>query len=209
MYEKNKFLLWAIVALIILNMGSLGLLWYKEVIKPTKPALPAERQGNPNKFLEMELQLTEDQVEAFRELRQQHERETQEIRRDIHRLSKDIVDELFRPQSDTALVTILSDEIGRKQAEFERVLYSHFDGLKQVCRPDQQEKLRGLLFEMLERTKRDSPPPRQGDRPNRKPPPRRGDNSDRPPPPRPDDDRGEQPPPRPEENSNQKPPSGG
>jgi Spy/CpxP family protein refolding chaperone len=179
MYEKNKFLIWSILALIILNIGSLGLLWYKEVTKPLQPPPPLEQRVNPEKFLENEMQLNKDQSEAFRELRRKHQEETGEIRRDIHRLSKDIVDELYKPKPDTARVTALSDEIGRKQAEFERALYNHFNNLKQICNPNQQEKLHKLLFELLDKTKLDRPPQPPENRPDRRPPPRQEDNPDR------------------------------
>lgn len=198
MDSKIKTLVWTIIALIVLNIGSLGFLWYKQVTRPGQLPPPRNQQANPDKFLEMELQLTDEQVAAFSELRQQHQQETRKIRQVIHGLSGNLVEELFKSQPDTARVAALSDEIGRKQAEYERITYSHFDELKQVCTPDQQEKLRVILFEMLDNMRMGTPPPGYQDTSDRRPPPPRiGGDRDQPPPPPPDD------------NPDTKPPTGG
>jgi len=211
MYEKNKFLIWSVVILIILNIGSLGFLWYKQALRPAQPPTPLDSQINPDKFLETELRLTADQIDAFHALRRKHQEATAAMRHDIHKFSKDIVDELYKSHPDTARVTALAEAIGRKQAEFERALYDHFSNLKSICNADQQDRLHGLLFEFLDRTKLDRPPQspenRRDDqvdmkrpaRPDDKaggPPPRRDDNSEQQPPPRQDDNSGRQPPPR-------------
>ncbi len=183
MYEKNKMLVWLVLTLIIMNLGSLGFLWYRETIMPPKPIRPPRAQDRPIDFIANELQLSEDQITAFRELQRNHQKQTAELRRGIHKLSKDIIDELFRQNPDTARVTVMANEIGQKQAAFEKSLFDHFGEFKEVCNPEQEEKLRGLLFDLLERKKNDNPPPRPGNRGDREPPPRHGENRDRKPPP--------------------------
>lgn len=138
----------AIVVLILLNISLLGLLWYEHLTRPKPPPPRNNHAENEVPFAE-ELQLDQNQVDAIRRLRQEHFDRTDPIRIAMVHLDERMMEQLFAPTPDTALVRELSEQIGSRQAEFDRQVYSHFDDIKQRLRPDQYEKLHGLIFDAL------------------------------------------------------------
>ncbi|HVP06209.1 MAG TPA: periplasmic heavy metal sensor [Candidatus Acidoferrum sp.] len=188
---------WAFLVVVLLNIGLLALFWYEHFRKPP----PSEdSHSNPEQFFIQELRLDQTQADSVKALRREHFRHTDSLKMEIIDLSRRMTNELFAVSPDTALVRDLSEQIGRKQAEFERQVYAHFEAIKEVLRPDQYDKLHELLMDALQRKQpvttggevdRQAPPERK-DAPNpndRRPPPR----DDRRPAP-PNNDRGSQPP---------------
>jgi protein CpxP len=157
-FSKYRLSLVAIGILIVLNVGSLGMIWYGHFTRPAPPPRPEGRE-RAEAVLAHELRLTDEQTRRFHELRARHFVEVEKIRLEIYDLARAMVKELFRPSPDTEKVTALSAQIGRKQAEFERLVFFHFRDLKELCRPDQRERLQSVLYEMLEASKLKPPPP--------------------------------------------------
>ncbi len=189
---------WAFLVLVVLNVGLLALFWYEHFKKPPPSA---DSHSNPEQFFIQELRLDRAQADSVKALRREHFRHTDSIKMEIIDLSRRMTNELFAVIPDTVLVRDLSEQIGRKQAEFERQVYAHFEAIKKVLRPDQYDKLRELLLDALKRKQpvttggevnQPAPPPDRKNEQNpddRRSPPR---NDRRPAPP--NDDRGSQPP---------------
>lgn len=156
-FTKKKLTTWAIVILVILNLSTLATLWFLELKRP--PLLPSPRSGigDVQPFLRRKLGLSEEQERQFRELRQRHFDRTNAMMDEIHQLKKEVMAELFVPQPDVEKVRRLSDEIGARQAELERLLFFHFQDLKAVCKPKQREKFRALMNDLLEMTRPPGP----------------------------------------------------
>ena len=169
MYDRNRGLVWLVVALIILNIGSMGFLWYRESNKPPRPTASPRQLADPGEFIEKELNLTEAQSKAFTELRLKHQGDMRKIQDDIFQLSKDLVEELFKPSPDSNTIVSISEDIGRKQADFEKLMFFHFNKLKEICEPEQREKLRQMLFEIIGSI-RSAPPGGRGEPPEGMPP---------------------------------------
>lgn len=148
---------WAILILVLVNIGTLGLLWHEHFKKP--PQRPRDGKADPEEFFVRELQLDQEQADSVKVLRRVHFQQTDSIRFELTLLSRQMMEEVFAPSPDTVLVRELSEQIGREQSEFERRVYEHFDKIKQLCQPEQHEKLRRLILDAL-RAKQ--PPPRGG-----------------------------------------------
>ncbi len=181
---KYRLGVWGIAILIVLNMGLMGVLWYEHSDRrPTPP--PGDGKPNPDQFFVRELGLDEEQANALFALREQHMSESDPVKARIHELSRQMTEELFAASPDTIRMRELSEAVGARHAEFERTVYEHFERVKQLCGPEQRERLKQLVMEAMERAKMPPPPPGQGPgdgrgRPgDRRPPP--GDR--RPPPP--------------------------
>ncbi len=123
--------------------------------------------------MEERLGLEPDQVQAFERIRQAHFERTRPIVENMHHIRGKLVAETFRPDSDQDRVETLLAELGAEQAEFDRLLFGHFEELKGACRPEQVGWLKQLFGELMEMKRAGGhgqrPPPRR-DRP---PPPRR------------------------------------
>ncbi len=168
---KHKYSFLTIVLLVLLNVFSLSALWF-QILNRT-PAPPPDRPGNDLRsaqhFLERELLLTEDQIEEFGKLRSQYFSDSRNIVEEIHKLKREIMDELFLPSPDSSKVAGISENIGEKQAQLERLNFYHFLELKAICQPGQEEKFRRLIRDLQDaaRPRRNDPPPRSDQFPRR------------------------------------------
>ncbi len=161
---QSRMALWAIIILVILNVGLMGLLWYQRLDR-TRPFPPQQQQGRgTSDFLARELGLDENGARALRALQEEHFRRADSLQRAMGDLNHRLFEQIFTPEPDTVSVRALSDSIGVLRAEFERGVASHFWEVKKLCKPEKYETLRRLLFDAIER-----PGPRQDGAP---PPPR-------------------------------------
>jgi len=175
--NKNKNSRWmvaAVVLLVVLNISALALMWLKIGQKPEPPGSEFVR-NNQNKvilFFKDELGLDDEQIELFLEHRKDHQVQSRKIRDDIQILKEEMLNELFLEQPDTARVARLIVAIGVHQMELEQLTFDHFANLKELCGEPQQERLQKLLKEFFQQQHRPRPgmPQPRGDRPP--PPPR-------------------------------------
>lgn len=178
---RYRFVLWVIVVLVVMNLGSLGFIWYGHLLRPQTPPRDGDKV-DPEEFLVGEVGLDGAQAATVHSLREQHFRQTDSLKLEIQRLNRQLTEELFVPSPDSATVRQLVETIAAKHAEFERDVFEHYGKIKELCRPDQQVRLRRLMLEAL-----DNPPnrpPKSSARDRQSPPP-----DDRPAPPRDDDHR--------------------
>jgi protein CpxP len=207
-FARKHLTVWLIGALAIMNLVTLATLWYAVIRKP-QPA-PPPREGNPsesvNRFLEQELHLAPEQTAEFREMRRSHTAEQQAIQDEIRRLKKAEMDELLTAQPDQAKGEALAAAIGAKETEKEKLLFAHLRNLMALCRPEQQERFRSIMGELIRmmgppgqpQPEKKPPEKKPNDRPDEKPPERMrpGRSGDNPP--------GEKPPGRNDERPPQK-----
>jgi Spy/CpxP family protein refolding chaperone len=170
-FTKNKMLFWCVMILVVLNVVTLASFWLK---KP-HPARPAGVGGQPNGqgVMEEQLGLSPEQARTIEQLREEHFMRTRPLQEQRHRIRLHLLDEVFAPQPDEALIEELVAELGAKESEFERNLYMHFQELKDVCTPDQIKELKIMLRDLIERTRPRDPQGARGGRPpgHRPPPP--------------------------------------
>jgi periplasmic protein CpxP/Spy len=142
---------WMIGLLVVINLVTLATLWLGVLWRPAASPPPRgdNRPDDVNRFLERELNLTVEQAAKLEDLRRRNAAAMQSIQEEIHRLKKAEVDELLAPRTDAARIDELAAEIGTKEAEKEKVLFSHLQDLMALCRPDQQEKLRSVMGELV------------------------------------------------------------
>ena len=175
-FTKNKMLFWCVIILVILNVVTLTSFW---IGKPTA-RLPEHPGGERRvqKIMEEQLRLSAEQAERFEQIRNEHFMRTRPLQGDMHKIRLDLLDEIFASESDDVKIQELLAELGNKQNEFEKRLFSHFHELKEACNEQQTKELKYMLLDLIERTRpRDprhhppGPPPEFG--PDHRPPPRR------------------------------------
>jgi len=188
-FTRKHMAAWLIGALVVMNLITLTVLWYAVIRKPQPAPPPRDEKPaeNVNRFLERELNLTPEQAEQFREMRRRHAAEQQALQEEIRGLKKAEMDELLTAQPDPAKSESLAAAIGAKETEKERRLFAHLQGLMALCRPDQQERFRAIMGELIRmmgpvgQPQPDKKPPeakpgeRPGDKPPREKPPVRGE----------------------------------
>ncbi|MCP4402436.1 MAG: periplasmic heavy metal sensor [bacterium] len=161
MFTKQRLNASIIALLIVLNVTSLGTIWFLQ--SRQSPGTEVQGPGPVRNFLERELDLTQEQAQQFEILRQEHFQESKAISEDIHPLKETIMQEVFAASPDSATVKAFAEEIGAKQAELEELRFQHFLALKSVCRPEQLETFQALFRELF--------PPQNHPNEGRPPPP--------------------------------------
>jgi Spy/CpxP family protein refolding chaperone len=156
-FAKNRFMVVALVLLVILNITTLTFMWIR-MQHPPGPPQPNQHE-NPDRvirFLRQELQLDNQQIEAFMQQRRQHRVAARRINNEIHELKQEMLNELFQNQPDTVKVNGLVEAIAIKQKDVERLTFEHLRNLIKICGAQQEERLQKLLQEFF---RRQPPPP--------------------------------------------------
>jgi protein CpxP len=173
-FTKNKFTVITIALLILINLFTLLIIWFggRDIFGPPRMKHSPENADRVVFFLKNELGLNEAQVQEYQQLRLKYREQIREINDDIHRLKRELLDQLFSDRVDSQKVNQLIQSIGEKQKIAERITFNHFLEMKNLCGEGQQEKLRRLLDEFLRPPRPQRSPDMEDDRP--KPPPPRG-----------------------------------
>lgn len=150
-FTQKKFLLWTIALLLVLNVASLGMLWYQKSLR--SGVVPGQRPRGPGavaRLVERELNLSEEQKERFDQLRKKHFREASSIQGEINKAKRAILEEVTAPIPDTAKVNRLVRDIGENQSRFERFLFDHFLAIQLMLTPEQMRKFDQVLHDVTE-----------------------------------------------------------
>ena len=160
--SKQKYLLWIIGILVILNLVTITFLWLG---KPKQLPAPPEIKARLGDFIAKELRLTPAQKEKFNEYRQEHFDTTNYLSRQINDKKKEIMKEVFSTNPDKDKVHELAEEIGNLNVRQQEFLFNHFMKLKSALRADQVKRLKNLVHNSM----RLSPPPKSPALPLRPP----------------------------------------
>lgn len=147
MSSKPNWLPVAVVVLAVVNLVTLGLLWFGRHNPPPRH----DARG----FLVSELQLDAAQVRGFDSLRRMHFAEVDSLHDEMHRLK----DALFARLPLAGGGTAIADSIGNVQARIERSTFNHFAALRRLCRPQQQQSFDRVINDVLRTMGNDGPPP--------------------------------------------------
>ena len=93
-FTKQKFTNILIIVLVIVNIGSLTFIWFRESNHPKMP-LPPPDSENVNRFLDKELELNADQEKKFNVYRKEHAETTRKFQDKTGRFRREILAESF------------------------------------------------------------------------------------------------------------------
>jgi Spy/CpxP family protein refolding chaperone len=157
---EARFLKIVIVALLLINVGTLGYLWLGRPHEPLRhfPAPPPhdgppldERRGAAA-FLHDALQLTDDQEAAYKKMREQHHAIVLGIRAQMKESKRSLY--ALLKSNDTASTRSeerhLMDSLASQQRHVEQITYEHFRQVRALCTPQQQYKFDEVVGEALE-----------------------------------------------------------
>lgn len=177
-FSKNRLTVWGMTVLVCLNLLLLGTLWWGQIHRAPEQDVegkgPGHRYQAMTRFLERELDLNAQQVEQLDALFEQHVSQMSLVMQDMHAYRQDMHRAVFAEDANSTQLAELSEKIGEKQAEVERLRFQHYRDMASLCDPQQRERLQGLVGEILLRAgppgsgpafgRRGGPPPggRQG-----------------------------------------------
>jgi Spy/CpxP family protein refolding chaperone len=188
--NKSRLLTTAILLLVAANIVALVMFWHDKNRKDAQmPPPPREQNGSAFDFLTKELALDSNQLKAYSVLRDEQRKSAEPLRKTVRETKDSLFSLLKQPNvSDADLQKYLS-KVGAAQIELEKSTFQHFQNVRKLCTPKQQEKFDAIIQQAMQMFGQPNrrPPidrPDQKDTSKRRPP-RNRDNKDdelRPPP---------------------------
>lgn len=154
--NKRSWMVWAIVALVIMNLSTLATILYHQY-QSTKPDTIArnERQLETStekfsgRYFRDKLDLDNDQMDKFREFNPVFRQQARAITLDLANKRRQMLIEMTASHSDTGKLNALSDSIGQLHSDLKKITYRYYLDLKNICNTEQDkqlEQLFGIMF---------------------------------------------------------------
>ncbi len=155
-FTKTRVLIGAVILLAAINVAVIATIGFHFINAPKElpPIAPNEIQRT--RFIANELNLTPEQREEFKELRDQFMRDVQSVKNEIKNTYKLSMIELSKDKPDNHILDSLSDEIARLHRKHHKVTIEHFKKVKEVAiTPEQQEHFKRMFYRMMDRDQMD------------------------------------------------------
>lgn len=171
--NSKRWLAIAIALLLIANVVTLILLWSHTKNDKGKDGQP---QGQVFEYVVKELQLNHQQQDAYAQLRIEHQ-QGQRMISDSMRMVKDAFFALLKdPNVSDSLVSVNARKAADMEMQLEQLTFKHFQKVRAICTPEQQQKFDKIIEDVLHRMARPRggpppPPGRDGHGPEGMPPP--------------------------------------
>ena len=144
-----------IILLVVLNLATLAFIWFN---RPGR-----ERQDDKAQaanFLIKELSMNQDQQAQYQKLRQEHRAKLNVLNERDKVLHKHFFDLLVQGSADSVSLESMASAIAANRKEMELVTYEHFDQIKKILTPVQQQKFDSIFQDVLRMVlPMPSPPP--------------------------------------------------
>jgi periplasmic protein CpxP/Spy len=157
--SKIKLLTIAVIGLLAINVGVIGVLLMRKPPMPPEGMPPAKLEG-PKKFIIEKLHFDKAQIAIYETLILKHRESVKGLKDSIsntkNNLYRSLKTETFVGKD--SLIKILSD----LQSRIESVHYEHFTEIKKICKPEQMEDFKALTSELafyFATEKKATPPP--------------------------------------------------
>ena len=179
-----KLLQWAVLLLVLCNIGLLFTIW----IKPNSESGPAPMHAEtPRDFVVRNLKFNAEQTKQYDAMVKEHWQAMQQFRHEAMEYRQLLFSNLANDRLDSNAPDSLARLIANNQQQIEIVTYSHFAQVRAICTDEQKQVFDKIIGDVIKKMNGGMHPP--GDRPG--PPP----DGQGPPPGRRGPPGGEQPPP--------------
>lgn len=152
--NKYRILIWIIVILVATNLSTIGSFYYHrmtemELAKATmseQTTIPGEQR---TRFFRDELNLSDDQIDSFRQINRTFNRTARGIEMNLAQLREDLINELGTENPDSTRLHQMATEVGNNHRELKQVTTTFYLDMKKLCNPEQQAKLHEIFQSML------------------------------------------------------------
>ena len=142
-FQKPKILTIVIIGLLVINLGTLGFLWFHKapIFHHEFPPFGEMRgPGEMKGFLEDQLNLNDKQREEFNSLREEHHKEIMVIQDSIRTLKDRMFEQLSANPPDSLKTNSIAGAIGENQKRIELLAFGHFQKVRSICDDNQKQK---------------------------------------------------------------------
>ena len=175
-FSKQKVIVWSIVVLVILNLGTLATLWIGHFQGSERKI--SHGRGVPDhvsNFLTRELNFDANQKKEFKILLSRQVAQMDTFQKEVNTCKRQMMDELLKASPNSARVKELAAEVGEKEALKARLIFTHLQEIKAICRPEQKEQFDSIVNDLLAVMKGPDLPGQPGGIGNGPPPPPPGE----------------------------------
>ena len=178
-----------IAILVIINLILLAAFWYsrfmpskedltttgdrkEKIDAPDRPHPKEHRRegGRLVRYLKHELAFTQEQINTFMELRNQHQQISKQLRLKMDELRQKMMNELLEENPDMQKIREIAGQLGNYLTELEFATFKHLSDVMKIGDAKQQRRSKGLLRNILHQIRpRGQGPPPGGMRPESRP----------------------------------------
>lgn len=130
-------------AVIILFLMNIGIVTFLLLNRPPRP----DGEG-PKRIVIERLRFDNEQAGRYELLIREHHRTIRAADEEIKRIKRELYTMLASP--DPLREDSLIARLGETQQRIEKAHITHFSGIREICRPDQQEEFKRLSGELAE-----------------------------------------------------------
>lgn len=156
---NKKLLNIVIIGLLVVNLGTLTMLWMKK--GPDGPPPPPPHHGPHGgpieMFLKNEVKFSDDQMADFRAARIRHQQTVEPLHLQGRKLRKQQFELIGQPDG-KAKADSIADLIGQNTAAMEGSVFDHFNSIRDLCTSEQQQIFDQLIQDILKRAEPGPPP---------------------------------------------------
>jgi Spy/CpxP family protein refolding chaperone len=151
--QKQRTLLIIVLVVLVVNIATLAMLWMGKRENHDNPGPGQE----PGIWLSEQLSLTPEQEDQYRDMRMQHHEAIMALEQRKKKL-KDALFSQLKENTAPQLLDSISQQTAKLEAEKDMLTYNHFKRLRQILKPEQQQKFDAIIRQMLERMGGERPP---------------------------------------------------
>jgi Spy/CpxP family protein refolding chaperone len=152
--NKYRILIWIIVILVATNLSTIGSFYYHrttemklaKAAKEEQTTIPGEQR---TRFFRDELNLSDDQIEPFRQINRTFNRTARGIEMNLAQLREDLINELGTQNPDSTRLHQMATDVGDNHRALKQVTTTFYLDMKKLCTPEQQAKLHEIFQSML------------------------------------------------------------
>ncbi len=149
--KNSRWLSLITIILLLANIVTLAILWSNRGEQSATAGTPAQPPVQPFEFISRELKLDQQQQDAYKKLRDQHQA-IQRVMQDSIRKAKNEFYELLRqPQLPDSAIKAAGKKANDLVAEMDMITFKHFQQVRAICNTDQQQKFDEIIQEVLHR----------------------------------------------------------
>jgi protein CpxP len=157
--NKLKLLTIAVIGLLLLNFGMLGMMYFHHHEGPPFPPHGGPHEG-PKMIIIEKLHFDESQVKQYEVMIRDHRSKSDSLNRRSHELRDQLYSLLKDESIDAAKLSSTYTAIGENQRAIEQINFEHFQKIKTLCKPDQLDAFNNLVDELTELFGQKGPPGR-------------------------------------------------
>lgn len=146
-FLRNRFLLRVVAFLLLLNLFSIGYLWFWK--KGNDDRRPPKRPiEEVTAILKEELHLTAKQAEDLKRIRQDFFNKEEPLSRVIRAKRDSMNVEMFNENTDTILVKSIAKRVADNEYQMELYRLEQAQQLKTICTPEQLKKFQHMVIDI-------------------------------------------------------------